>query len=683
MDKKVFLNTYASQLTQQQIDAVTRVEGPSLLLAVPGSGKTTVIVLRAGYMVHCAGIPERQMLTLTFSRSAAEEMRARYAALFGPEHMPQFSTIHSFCVQLLRKYRDVRMIEGQERERLLRVLYYQNSTNADAFSENVIRQVDTAIGYAKNRLLDEQGIRELVSIDEDFPAVYYAYQEALREMGRMDFDDQLVAAYRLLLEDPLALRELQETFRYISVDEAQDTSYVQHRILYLLAQRYSNIFMVGDEDQSIYGFRAAYPEVLLDYGRIYPGSDTLLMETNFRSTQSIVSAANALISHSARRHPKTARAVQTGGERIRFTTLSDVSLQYDYIADSLMRHAAEGKTQAVLFRNNESALPLIDMLQRRDVSFVCRDVAAAAISGAYMQQVIAMLEFALNPADKELYQKLYHRLGLYTSRETMQRVLERSDGVRPCLTTLADVELLHNRNPRAATAAEELGKRLDSLKDMKPLFAVSEVAAVLQGKKQTPASAVAPKADVLRAIAQQCCSVTDFLNRMEELSSFSAGKGACDITLSTLHSAKGLEFDRVLIIDAYEGILPARSEASSEVREKELEEELRLFYVGVTRARRELEIVTARHSFGEDIMPSRFINWLTPSSAHSRTQGGYTGDYREFTSGVRVEHLRFGEGVVSSRDGEIAVVLFDACGNKKIHLPTCCNSGILRAAETR
>ena len=680
MKTEDFIKTYASHLTQQQIAAVTQVGGPSLLLAVPGSGKTTVIVLRAGYMTQCAGIPARQILTLTFSRAAAEEMRARYTVLFGAQNMPRFSTIHSFCVQALRRYRDVRMIEGQERDRLLRALYYQNSTNADAFSENAIRQIDSAISYAKNRLLDEQGIRELVSIDEDFPAVYYAYQEALREVGRMDFDDQLVAAYRLLLDEPTALLDLQDTYRYISVDEAQDTSYVQHRILYLLAQRYGNLFMVGDEDQSIYGFRAAYPDVLLDYGRIYPGASILLMEINFRSTQSIVTAANALIGHSAKRHTKTACAVQSGGERIRYTTLADVSLQYAYLADSLERHAAAVKTQAVLYRNNESALPLIDLLQRRGVPFVCRDAAAAAVGGAYMQQALALLSFALNPSDKELYQKLYHRLGLYTTRETMQRVLERQDCVQPCLATLADVELLHNRNPRAATAAEELAKRLHSIKDMKPLYAVGEVASILQGKKQTPApEAVTPKADVLRAIAQQCESVMEFLIRMGELSSFSADRASCDITLSTLHSAKGLEFDRVAIIDAYEGILPARSDSSSEAREKELDEELRLFYVGVTRARSELEIVTARRSFGEDIVPSRFIGWLTPSAASVKSQSGYAGDYREFAPGARVVHLRFGEGVVASRDEEIASVIFDACGRKKIHLPTCCNGGILRA----
>lgn len=682
MDTDSFVKTYARHLTQQQIAAVTQVEGPSLLLAVPGSGKTTVVVLRAGYMTRCAGIPARQILTLTFSRAAAEEMRARYAALFGAQDMPRFSTIHSFCVQVLRRRRDVCMIEGPERDRLLRALYYQNSVNADAFSENAIRQIDSAIGYAKNRLLDEQGIRELASIDEAFPAVYDAYQEALREAGRMDFDDQLVVAYRLLLDDPTVLMELQETYRYVSVDEAQDTSYVQHRILYLLAQRYGNICMVGDEDQSIYGFRAAYPDVLLDYDRIYPGASILLMETNFRSTPPIVSAANALISHSAKRHSKTARAVQSGGERIRYTTLSDVSLQYAYLADSLERHAAQGKTQAVLFRNNESALPLVDLLQRRSIPFVCRDAAAAAVGGAYMQQMLALLAFALNPSDRELYQKLYHRLGLYTTRDTMQKVLERLDGIRPCLAALADVELIHNRNPRAATAAEELGKRLASLKDWKPLVAVGEAAAILQGKKQTPASAaVAPKADVLRAIAQQCDSVMDFLTRMDELSSYSANGGPCGITLSTLHSAKGLEFDRVVIIDAYEGILPARSEASSEVREKELDEELRLFYVGVTRSRRELEFITARRSFGEEVIPSRFIGWLTPSAAASKPQSGYAGDYGEFAPGARVVHLRFGEGVVSSRDEEIAAVKFDACGIKKIHLPTCCNGGILRITE--
>ncbi len=219
---------------------------------------------------------------------------------------------------------------------------------------------------------------------------------------------------------------------------------------------------------------------------------------------------------------------------------------------------------------------------------------------------------------------------------------------------------------------------------MKPLYAVGEAAAILQGKKQASVSAaIAPKADVLRAIAQQCSSIMDFLARMDELSAFTAERGPCDITLSTLHSAKGLEFDRVVIIDAYEGILPARSEAPPEVREKELDEELRLFYVGVTRARRELEIVTARCSFGEDVVSSRFIGWLTPSAAYPTPRDGYAGDYREFAPGARVVHLRFGMGVVLSRDGESRPLRSDACGRKKIHLPTAATAAYCARVKNR
>ena len=690
MDSQRFFETYAPGLTQQQIAAVKRVDGPTLLLAVPGSGKTTAIVLRIGYMLLCAGIPARQILTLTFSRAAAVEMKARFVSLFGGavQQVPHFSTIHSFCVGVLYRYlgRDaIQMIGDAEREKLIRTLFFQHSKNADAFSENTIRQIDTGISYAKNMLLDGEGVEGLTSIDPDFPAIFCAYKEALSRQGKMDFDDQLNMAYRLLLDEPAVLRELQETYRYISVDEAQDTSYIQHRILYLLAKRYGNIFMVGDEDQSIYGFRAAHPKVLLEFERIYPGARVLLMETNFRSAGAITAAANTLIRRNRERRNKNMRAVKPEGAPIRHTILKDLREQYDAIADRLVQYAAQGWTQAVLYRNNESAVPLIDILQRRGIPYACRDKSAAALSGAYMLQILALLEFSQAQNDYALYTRLYHKLGLYTARDTLDAVLQKSGGRRACLDILADVELLKNRNPRAATAAEEMKKQFNRMRSAKPIDAIDTACGILAGKKQSFSTALAlrPKADVLRAVAQQCATIPAFLKRIQELGQITPPERAGGITLSTLHSAKGLEFDRVVLIDAYESILPARSDSDSqEEREKLLAEELRLFYVGVTRARHELEIVSAEQAFGEDISPSRFIGWLFPASAQSAgkakgKKAAYTGDCSEFRKGTQVVHSRFGNGTVISREGEIATIRF-LSGTKKIHLPTCCNSGAIR-----
>ncbi len=691
MDSQQFFKTYAPGLTQQQIAAVERVDGATLLLAVPGSGKTSAIVLRAGYMLLCAGIPARQILTLTFSRAAAEEMKARFASLFGGAvgEIPHFSTIHSFCVGVLYRYlgRDaVRMIGDAEREKLLKSLFFQHSKNADAFSENTIRQIDTGVSYAKNMLMDDAGVEGLTSIDPDFPAIFRAYKETLFRQGKMDFDDQLHMAYRLLLDDPAVLHELQETYRYISVDEAQDTSYIQHRILYLIARRYGNICMVGDEDQSIYGFRAAHPRVLMEFERIYPGARVLLMETNFRSTCAITDAANTLIRHNRERRSKNMRAVKPEGAPIRHTVLKDLREQHATIADQLVRYAAQGRTQAVLYRNNESAVPLVDILQRRGIPYACRDKSAAALSGAYMLQILALLEFSQAQSDYALYTRLYHKLGLYTARDTLDAVQQKSGGRRACLDILADVELVKNRNPRAATAAEEMKKQFDRMRTAKPLDAIDTACGILAGKKQSFATAEAlrPKADVLRAVAQQCASIPQFLSRIEELRQITPPERSGGITLSTLHSAKGLEFDRVVLMDAYEGILPARSDSDSpEERERHFAEELRLFYVGVTRARDELEIVSAEQAFGGDISPSRFIGWLFPSpvrpagKAAPDKKAAYTGDCSEFRKGAHVVHARFGNGTVISREGEIATIRF-LSGTKKIHLPTCCGSGAIR-----
>ena len=260
-----FKNQYASALTDQQLAALRAVEGPVLLLAVPGSGKTTVLVLRLGYMIRCCGIAPRQILTMTYTVSAARDMKMRYASLFGEEPELEFRTINGVCSRIIRLYeqryqRRAFALVTDEREvaRLLREIYQE--VRREFPTDGDIKGLQTAIAYAKNEMLAQEKIEELGKEIEEFPRIYRTYNQTLRQREQMDYDDQMIYALQILRRCPDILADLRRRWTYICVDEAQDTSRIQHAIIALLASRYDNLFMVGDEDQSIYGFRAAYPE---------------------------------------------------------------------------------------------------------------------------------------------------------------------------------------------------------------------------------------------------------------------------------------------------------------------------------------------------------------------------------------------------------------------------------------
>ena len=283
MDKAAFQNQYMQPLNAQQRAAVTADRGAVLLLAVPGSGKTTVLVTRLGYLFLCAGAAPEQTLTMTYTVSAANEMRSRFAARFGAElaARTQFRTLNGISAVILqhysRRYRRTQpeLITNEgEITQLLTALWQQ--VNREYPAESSIKELRTAITFIKNMSLTDDELEELQSDIDNLPELYRRYQAALRAQHRMDYDDQMVFALQILRAVPGILADFQAQYRHFCVDEAQDTSKLQHELLHLLAGNCESLFMVGDEDQSIYGFRAAYPQALLDFDKQYPGAQVLL-----------------------------------------------------------------------------------------------------------------------------------------------------------------------------------------------------------------------------------------------------------------------------------------------------------------------------------------------------------------------------------------------------------------------
>ena len=400
-------------LNAQQSEAVKTVEGPVLLLAVPGSGKTTVLVLRLGYMILNCGIKPENILTVTYTVAATRDMAQRFAGYFGAElaERLEFRTINGICAKIIAHYS--RMIgkkpfelvtDEKSTAGILTQIYQQVEqtwpTEAD------LRNVRTLITYIKNQMLTEKEIRALgkqkgsplraADCDINIAAIYERYNHWLRDQHLMDYDDQMVYALTILRKVPQVLEYFQEQYRYICVDEAQDTSRIQHTIIALLASKHDNLFMVGDEDQSIYGFRAAYPEALINFEREHRGAKVLLMEQNYRSGSGIVRAADRFIQRNTLRHAKHMICADGAAEgpEVREIVLRNRKTQYSYLLK--VADGCEEET-AVLYRNNESAIPVVDLLERNNVPYRIRNAEIGFFTHRTVTDISNIIKLAYDP----------------------------------------------------------------------------------------------------------------------------------------------------------------------------------------------------------------------------------------------------------------------------------------------
>ena len=425
MTYEEFKRQYPIPLNPQQEEAVRLTEGPVLLLAVPGSGKTTVLVTRLGYMLCCKGVRPEQVLTVTYTVAATKDMKARFVSFFGEERGDKltFRTINGLCAVVIGYYARQKGTEPfallDDERQLNSVIRDLLARTGTAFPSDLqVKAARTNITYCKNMMLTEAEIHAHKVDGMDFPRIYFEYQDYLLRSRRMDYDDQMVFTYRIFRRYPDILAHFQRRWPYICVDEAQDTSKIQHAILRLLAS--GSIFMVGDEDQSIYGFRAAWPQALLAFEQFFPGAKVLKLETNYRSSRAIVEKADAFIRRNQSRRPKQMRTDNRQGSPIRRILLADYSRQYSYLLK--IAESCEEST-AVLYRNNDSALPLIDLLEQRGVPYACRQREGFFFTSPLVRDITDMLEFAFDDGNRDLFLRFYYKLDLKLKKAVVTKLL--------------------------------------------------------------------------------------------------------------------------------------------------------------------------------------------------------------------------------------------------------------------
>lgn len=677
MDWNEFVNTFPIQLNQQQQEAVQSTEGAVLLLAVPGSGKTTVLVTRLGYMIYCRNIHPESILTVTYTVAATKDMSKRFADRFGEEMAEklEFRTINGICARIIQYYgrkigkTPFELVKEEKNTTGMLVKICQEHGMGYP-TESDLKNVRTMITYIKNMMLNDKEIQKLEEeSDIRIRGIYQAYCSQMREKKWMDYDDQMLYAYKMLRMDSRLLEHFQNLYPYICVDEAQDTSKIQHAIIALLAAKSENLFMVGDEDQSIYGFRAAYPEALLDFEKDHPGARVLLMEENFRSNAKIVSAADKFIQKNTLRHEKHMKAAREAGADIRKISLKSRKAQYVY----LMKIAQECSTEtAVLYRDNECEIPLIDLLERKHIPYRMRNAELSFFTHRTVLDIQNIIRFAMNPKDTELFMQIYYRLKLFFRKEDALNYTniskEKDIPVWDAILQYGNLEEYQQNHVRS------LRRQMKKLLDMTGDKAVDQILVYMGYQDYLKKMGMnANKLEIVKMIGSREDSPEKLLERLKELERIIREKKEereCRFILSTMHASKGLEYDTVYLLDVVDGILPEKVLTSMNTASKEeigaYEEERRLFYVGVTRAKNQLNIFATGK-------PSRFCNELLEKNISAES---YQKLSDELGEGVIVKHRKFGKGVVTEIEGEHIRIRFGD-DEKKMDLKVLARLGLL------
>lgn len=717
MEWKEFETTFSVKLNQQQKEAVQSTKGPVLLLAVPGSGKTTVLVTRLGYMIYCKNIPPESILTVTYTVAATKDMSERFAVRFGEDMAKrlEFRTINGICARIIQYYgrrigkTPFELVKDEKATTGMLIRICQDHGMGYPM-ESDLKNVRTLITYIKNMMLNEEEFQKLEEeSDIRIAGIYREYCRQMREQKLMDYDDQMLYAYNILRKDLGVLAYFQNRYPYICVDEAQDTSKIQHAIIALLAAGTGNLFMVGDEDQSIYGFRAAYPEALLSFEKKHPGAKVLLMEENFRSNAKIVEAADKFIQKNTLRHEKHMRAAREAGADIREISLKSRKAQYVY----LMKAAQECTTEmagmsgseehrgradasvtetAVLYRDNECAIPLIDLLERKNIPYRMRNADLSFFTHRTVLDVQNIIRFAMDPKDTELFMQIYYRLKLFFNKKDALRYAqisqEKDMEVLDAALKYGNLEKYQEDNIR------NLKRQMVRILNMPGDEAVNQILTYMGYQDYLKKMGMnANKLETVKLIGSRVESPKKLLERLEELRTIIQEKVSdkdCPFILSTMHASKGLEYDTVYLLDVMDGILPEKVLTNPRTASKEeletYEEERRLFYVGVTRAKNQLNVFTTNKpsKFCSELLGKRNLRenqkkeyagikkWGDYSPARTygiKGNGMYHGygtghgfqkqpgkSYQELADalgeGMIVKHKKFGEGVVVDMEGE-------------------------------
>ena len=595
--------------------AIAHLSGPMMVLAGPGSGKTSVIVERTAYMINDGGIAPGNILVVTFSRAAAKEMKERFLSFTGQQHTPvTFGTFHGVFYGILKHaygFTAANILSEEEKFGILKELilnYGGDLAEEGDFPEEIAKEISVVKG---NKISLEHYYSSCCP-DEVFRQIYQGYREMCQSRRKLDFDDMILYCYELFVQRKDILAAWQRKFQYILVDEFQDINQLQYEIVRMLAQPQNNLFIVGDDDQSIYHFRGARPEIMLNFTRDYPEAETVTLNVNYRCSGQILSSAMRVIGENKKRFSKKLSTPNPTGDTVRIREFQNPREEYLTVVSELRERMENGENledTAILLRTNQEAEGLVGALMERQVPFNMKEKLPNLFHHWICRNLLAYMHFAAGDRSRKYFLEFMNRPNRYIARDALS------------LSPIVDLEQLkeyYKDKDWMCDRITTLETHLRVLKGLAPYAAINFIRKGMGYEEYLHEYAEYRKIkpEELSEILDRLTESTKGINSLEEWEAYiedytakleeqarKAEQEREGVLISTLHGVKGLEYDQVYILNVNEGSMPYRKA----VLEPAIEEERRLFYVGMTRARKKLALCYVRQQYEKKREPSRFL----------------------------------------------------------------------------
>lgn len=595
--------------------AIAHLSGPMMVLAGPGSGKTSVIVERTAYMINEGGISPSNILVVTFSRAAAKEMKERFLGFTGQQYIPvTFGTFHGVFYGILKQaygFTAANILSEEEKFSILKELtlnYGGDLAEEGDFPDEIAKEISVVKG---NKISLEHYYSSCCP-DEVFRQIYQGYREACQSRRKLDFDDMILYCYELFSQRKDILAAWQKKFQYILVDEFQDINQLQYDIVRMLAQPHNNLFIVGDDDQSIYHFRGARPEIMLNFTRDYPQAETVTLDVNYRCSGRILSSAMRVIGENKKRFSKQLSTPNQDGEEVQIREFQNPREEYLTVVSELRERMENGERledTAILLRTNQEAEGLVGALMERQVPFNMKEKLPNLFQHWICRNLLAYMHFAAGEKSRKYFLEFMNRPNRYISRdalslspmvdfEELKKFYKDKDWMCDRITTLeTHLRVLKGLAPYAAInfirkgmGYEEYLREYAEYRKIKP----EELSEILDRLTESTKG--------MNSLEEWEAYIKEYTEKLEEQAR-RAEQEREGVLISTLHGVKGLEYDHVYILNVNEGSMPYRKA----VLEPAMEEERRLFYVGMTRARKQLALCYVRQQYEKKREPSRFL----------------------------------------------------------------------------
>ena len=607
-------------LNHAQTEAVAHNKGPCMVLAGPGSGKTLTIAKRIEYLIMKHKVRPEEILVITFTKYAAWEMKNRTRSICGPSsYAVTFGTFHGIYYGILKwayRLNQSNLLSDEEKYRILREILpgidWDQEPEADE-EKDYLQELAIEIGNVKNNCMDIEEYEPVKYTTEKFRKLYRTYEETKKKYRKIDFEDMLIQCRDLFMKRPDILKKWQEKFQYILVDEFQDVNQAQYDVVRMLAAPQDNLFVVGDDDQSVYGFRGAKPGIMMEFMKDYPKARQILLDVNYRSSGYIVKGALRVIGNNKIRFEKKIEAFRKPDETVHVQEVKDPVQEAEYVLERIREYREKGVSyteMAVLYRTNVDARAMSELMTEYQIPFVMKEHLNNIYEHFIALDMISYLRLSQGEYDRKYFLQIANRPNRYLTRDSMKtgnvsyeslrRYYQDKDWMVDRIDQLEwDMKMICDKTPYAAI--QYIRKRMGYDEFLKEYAAYRKISsedlfAVLEEIWQNSKG--------YGTIKEWFEHIESYGKMLKEQNKKNGEKEG--VNLMTMHAAKGLEFDTVFVIETNEGSCPYKKATANE----EIEEERRLFYVAMTRAKRKLVISYVKEKNGKDLLPSRFVSEL-------------------------------------------------------------------------